>query len=83
MNSAGRTPPSVSVVGTEEIGALDATAQATLVRNGTVSALELVGAAIKRIEMRNPHIGAIVDGVVSFLRTQIEGRRHRPGSWCP
>ncbi len=43
-----------------EIAALDATAQAALVRSGQVSATELVDGAIDRIERLNPQLNAVV-----------------------
>ncbi|MCP5026968.1 MAG: amidase [Actinomycetia bacterium] len=42
------------------LAALDATAQADLVRNGEASPLELVDAAIERIERLNPAINAVI-----------------------
>ena len=44
----------------DEFAFLDATAQADLVRSGQVSALELVDAAIARIERINPKINAVI-----------------------
>jgi amidase len=44
----------------EEIAPLDATAQADLVRRGEVTPLELVEAAIQRIERLNPELNAVV-----------------------
>ena len=44
----------------DEYVTLDATAQAALVRSGRVSSLELVDAAIARIEALNPKINAFV-----------------------
>ncbi len=44
----------------QEIYKLDATAQAELVRKGDVSPLELVNAAIDRIEKLNPKINAVI-----------------------
>jgi len=44
-----------------ELGALDGVAQAELVRRGQVSAVELVRAAIERIEALNPLLNALVD----------------------
>jgi len=44
---------------TEELSSLDATAQADLVRTGKASPLELVDAAISRIERLNPEINAV------------------------
>jgi amidase len=43
-----------------DLAALDATAQAALVRSGEVSAAELVGAAIDRAERANPGLNAII-----------------------
>ncbi len=43
-----------------ELAHLDATAQATLVREGQVSPLELVEAAISRIEAIDPEINAVI-----------------------
>jgi amidase len=44
----------------EDLGALDATAQAELVRAGDVTALELVDAAITRIEKVNSELNAVI-----------------------
>jgi amidase len=44
----------------DELALLDATAQADLVRNKEVTALELVTAAIDRIERVNPSVNAVV-----------------------
>src|SRR5579872_1305760 len=44
----------------DETALLDATAQAALVRSGQLTALELVEAAIERIERLNPSINAVV-----------------------
>ena len=44
----------------EELGTLDATAQADLVRSGQVTATELVDAAIAAAERVNPTINAII-----------------------
>jgi hypothetical protein len=44
----------------DEFALLDATAQAALVRSGDVSALELVDAAIARIERGNPTLNAVI-----------------------
>jgi len=45
---------------TDDLAALDATAQADLVRRGQVSPCELVDAAIARIERVNPQINAVI-----------------------
>ena len=44
----------------DELGGLDATAQAELVRSGEASPVELVEAAIERIEARNGDINAVI-----------------------
>ena len=44
----------------DELGALDATAQAELVRCGELTALELVDAAIARLERLNPQLNAVI-----------------------
>jgi amidase len=44
----------------DELAALDATAQAALVRAGTVTPAELVDAAIARIERHDPELGAVI-----------------------
>lgn len=44
----------------DDVGLLDATAQAELVRRGEVTALELVDAAIARVERLNPTLNAVI-----------------------
>src|SRR5882762_5457975 len=44
----------------DELTRLDATAQADLVRNGDLTAVELVEAAISRIEATNGEINAVI-----------------------
>ena len=44
----------------EDVTSLDATAQAELVRRGEVQPIELVGAAIERVERLNPALNAVV-----------------------
>jgi amidase len=44
----------------DELGLLDATAQAELVRNGDVTPIELVEAAIARVEQVNPALNAVI-----------------------
>src|SRR5262249_13958962 len=48
---------------TDELSLLDATAQAELVRTGQVTAVELVTAAIDRVEALNPSLNAVVTPV--------------------
>ena len=43
-----------------DLATMDATAQAELVRTGQISPLELVDAAIRRIEKINPQLNAVV-----------------------
>lgn len=45
---------------TDDFATLDATAQAELVRTGQVSPLELVDAAINRVEKLNPELNAVI-----------------------
>src|SRR5215471_11130801 len=45
---------------TDDLALLDATAQAELVRSGDVSPLELVDAAINRVEKLNPELNAVI-----------------------
>lgn len=45
---------------TDELAPLDATSQAELVRSGQLSALELVDAAIARLERHNPALNAVI-----------------------
>jgi amidase len=45
---------------TDDLAALDATAQAALVRAGTVSPRELVDAALARIDAVNPQLNAVI-----------------------
>ncbi len=45
---------------TDDFSTLDATAQAELVRSGQVTALELVDAAINRVEKLNPQLNAVI-----------------------
>ncbi|HXQ23198.1 MAG TPA: amidase [Candidatus Acidoferrales bacterium] len=55
---------------TDELGRLDATAQAELLRRGKVSALELVDAAIARIERVNPQLNAVIIPLFEKARRQ-------------
>jgi amidase len=52
---------------------LDAVAQAALVRAGEVSALELVDAAIGRIESLNPRVNAVITPLYERAREQARG----------
>jgi amidase len=52
----------------KETALLDATAQAALVRTGEVSPLELVDAAIERLERRNPELNAVIHPALERAR---------------
>ena len=56
----------------DELAKLDATAQAELVRRGEVAPLELVQAAIERIERINPKLNAVIHR--SFERAMAQAR---------
>jgi amidase len=56
-----------------DIALLDATAQAELVRNKQVKPIELVEAAIERIERLNPEINAVVTPMYDEARRIAEG----------
>lgn len=51
-----------------ELSLMDGTAQAELVRSGQISALELIEAAIQRIEQVNPQINAVVTEMYDLAR---------------
>lgn len=61
-----------------DITALDATAQAELVANGEMTAVELVDAAIDRIEDLNPSINAVIH--TDFERARDAASKVVPGS---
>ena len=52
---------------------MDATAQAELVRSGEASPLELVEAAIERVERVNPEINAVIHELFDDARTAAQG----------
>src|SRR5690348_6069201 len=51
---------SAKAASADDFALMDATAQAALVKEGKVSPLELVDAAIRRIEKLNPQLNAVV-----------------------
>lgn len=63
-----------------EIATLDATAQAALVRDGEVSAAELVESAIERIERLNPTLNAVVTTLYDHARAA--AARPPSGPFC-
>ena len=58
---------------TDDFATLDATAQAELVRTGQVSPLELVDAAINRVEKLNPELNAVITPLFERARKQAAG----------
>jgi len=56
-----------------DLAFLDATAQAELVRSGQVSPLELVDAAIERIERLNPRLNAVIHERFDQARAEAQG----------
>ena len=59
---------------TTELTNLDATAQAELVRRGEVTPLQLVDAAIARIEKVNPRLNAVIIPLFEKARAQATGK---------
>ena len=57
-----------------DLSALDATAQAELVRKGDVTPLELVDAAIARIEEVNPKLNAVIIPLFDKARSQARAK---------
>ena len=68
--------PISALAGRDPFWRLDASAQAELVRRGEVSALELVDAAITRIEALNPTLNAVV--TTQFERARATARARVP-----
>ncbi len=58
---------------TEDLSRLDATAQAELVRDGEATPVELVDAAIERIEAVNPEINAVITPLFEKAREAAAG----------
>ncbi len=73
MAAPALMPRLAHAAGRDEIWRLDATAQAALVRNREVSALELVDAAIDRIEALNPLLNAVVADTFERAREAARG----------
>ena len=55
---------------TDDLSHLDATAQAELVRSGAVTPLELVDAAIERVERVNPELNAVITPLFERARKE-------------
>ena len=66
---------------TDDLSRLDATSQAERVRSGEVSALELVDAAIARIEKFDPQLNAVIHR--RFEQVRDEARRGLPDGVFP
>jgi amidase len=58
---------------TDDLALLDATAQAELVRSGKISPLELVDAAIARIDKLNPELNAVIHPLFDAARKTAAG----------
>lgn len=67
--------PMTAVSAADQFATLDATAQADLVRRGDATPVELVEAAIERIERLNPAVNAVVTTMFDQAR---EAARSRP-----
>ncbi len=63
----------------DDLSALDATAQAELVRRGAVSPRELVDAAIARLERLNPVLNAVVQPALERARERASSPALPPG----
>jgi amidase len=59
---------------TDDLAHLDATACAALVANGDVSPLELVDAAINRVEKVNPELNAVIHSLFEKARASARGQ---------
>jgi amidase len=68
---------------TSDLTALDATAQADLVRTGAVSALDLVNAAIARAEAVNPALNAIIHERFERARSEASAPGDAPFAGVP
>ena len=68
--SALVTAPAYARPMTDDFATLDATAQAELVRTGQASPLELVDAAINRIEKLNPELNAVIHPLFERARAK-------------
>lgn len=75
MTVASFTPPAAPAAASSgEFALLDAVAQAELVRSGEVAPIELVDAAIARIERLNPSVNAVVTNLYDEARREARGR---------
>ena len=67
----------------DDLSVLDATAQAQLVTGGDISPLELVDAAINRIEKVNPELNAVIHPLFDKARTAARGELAGPFRGVP
>ena len=67
----------------DDLAFLDATAQAELVRNGEVSALELVDSAIDRVRTLNPVLNAVIHPMFKQARTSAQAAKGGPFAGVP
>jgi hypothetical protein len=67
----------------DEIAFLDAIAQAELVRNKEITPLELVEAAIERIERLNPSLNAVITPMYDLARERAAGPLEGPFAGVP
>ena len=58
----------------DDLAALDATAQAELVRRGSISPVELIDAAIGRLERLNPQVNAVIHPALERARERAAAR---------
>ncbi len=66
---------------TDDLAVLDATAQAELVRSGQLSPVELVDAAINRIEKLNPEVNAVIHPLFDRARDAVASATLPEGSF--
>lgn len=59
---------------TDDLATMDATAQASLVRSGAATPLELVDAAIERVESLNPQLNAVIHPLFDKAREQAQAK---------
>src|SRR4051794_23109407 len=67
----------------DDLGTLDATAQAALVRDGTASPRELVDAALARIDKVNPLLNAVIHRRDDRARTEADAAPDGPFRGVP
>src|SRR5207237_10408661 len=73
MNATSRLRPLKEPTMSDELAALDATAQADLIRRRALTPRELVDAAIGRIERLNPQLNAVIHPLYEKARAAAAG----------